>query len=98
MVLLRLPGEVREIFREWLLRHYPDRVRHVMSLVRDTRGGKDYNSAWGERMTGEGAYATLMQQRMAQGQGALRARQEVPGAADRPVHAAAVDDGQMSLF
>jgi DNA repair photolyase len=55
MVLLRLPGEVREIFREWLLRYYPDRVRHVMSLVRDTRGGKDYNSAWGERMVGEGA-------------------------------------------
>lgn len=65
MVLLRLPGEVREIFREWLLRHYPDRVKHVLSLVRETRGGKDYNSAWGERMTGEGAYATLMQQRFA---------------------------------
>jgi DNA repair photolyase len=38
MVLLRLPGEVREIFREWLLRYYPERVKQVMSLVRDTRG------------------------------------------------------------
>ncbi|MHB1109944.1 MAG: PA0069 family radical SAM protein, partial [Devosia sp.] len=54
MVLLRLPGEVREIFREWLLRHFPDRVRHVLSLVRDTRDGKDYDSKWGKRMTGEG--------------------------------------------
>jgi DNA repair photolyase len=38
MILLRLPGEVRDVFREWLLRHFPDRVRHVLSLVRDTRG------------------------------------------------------------
>ena len=63
MVLLRLPGEVREIFREWLLRHFPDRVRHVLSLVRDTRGGKDYDARWGVRMTGEGPYAVLLRQR-----------------------------------
>jgi DNA repair photolyase len=63
MVLLRLPGEVRDVFREWLLRHYPDRVRHVLSLVRDTRDGKDYDSTWGKRMTGEGPYAVLLRQR-----------------------------------
>lgn len=63
MVLLRLPSEVRDVFREWLLRHYPDRVRHVLSLVRDTRDGKDYDAAWGKRMTGEGPYAVLLQQR-----------------------------------
>ena len=63
LVLLRLPGEVREIFREWLLRHYPDRLRHVLGLVRDTRNGKDYDSTWGTRMTGEGPYAVLLQQR-----------------------------------
>ncbi len=63
MVLLRLPGEVRDLFREWLLRHYPDRVRHVLSLVRDTRAGKDYDATWGKRMTGEGPYAVLLQQR-----------------------------------
>jgi DNA repair photolyase len=63
MILLRLPGEVRDVFREWLLRHFPDRVRHVLSLVRDTRGGKDYDSRWGVRMTGEGPYATLLRQR-----------------------------------
>ena len=63
MILLRLPGEVRDVFREWLLRHFPDRVRHVLSLVRDTRGGKDYDARWGVRMTGEGPYATLLRQR-----------------------------------
>lgn len=64
MILLRLPGEVREIFREWLLRYYPDRVRHVMGLVRDTRDGKDYDATFGKRMTGEGPYAVLLQQRL----------------------------------
>lgn len=63
MILLRLPGEVRDVFREWLLRHFPDRVRHVLALVRDTRGGKDYDSRWGTRMTGEGPYAILLRQR-----------------------------------
>lgn len=63
MVLVRLNSEVRDVFREWLLRHFPDRVRHVLSLVRDTRDGKDYDSTWGKRFTGEGPYAVLLQQR-----------------------------------
>ncbi len=56
-VLLRLPLEVSPIFKDWLLRHYPDRFRHVMSLVRSMRGGKDYDSEWGKRMRGTGPYA-----------------------------------------
>jgi DNA repair photolyase len=56
-VLLRLPLEVAPIFKDWLLRHYPDRYRHVMSLVRSMRGGKDYDSEWGKRMKGSGPYA-----------------------------------------
>ncbi len=63
MILLRLPGEVRDVFREWLLRHFPDRVRHVLSLIRDTRGGSDNDPRFGTRMTGEGPYATLLRQR-----------------------------------
>jgi len=98
LVLLRLPGEVREIFREWLLMHYPDRVKHVMSLVRDTRGGKDYNSAWGERQTGEGAYATLMQQRMARAKERYGLdKKSVPLRVDLFMPPQ-VDDAQMSLF
>jgi DNA repair photolyase len=56
-VMLRLPLEVAPIFKDWLLRHYPDRFRHVMSLVRSMRDGKDYDSEWGKRMSGSGPYA-----------------------------------------
>lgn len=56
-VLLRLPLEVSPLFRDWLLRNYPDRYRHVMSLVRSMRGGKDYDAEFGKRMKGSGPYA-----------------------------------------
>jgi DNA repair photolyase len=63
-VLLRLPLEVRDIFREWLLANYPDRFRHVMSLIRQMRGGKDYDANWNARMTGSGPYAWLIGRRV----------------------------------
>ncbi len=56
-VLLRLPLEVSPLFRDWLLRAYPDRYRHVMSLVRSMRGGKDYDADFSKRMKGSGPYA-----------------------------------------
>ena len=56
-VLLRLPLEVRDVFVEFLEREYPDRAKHVMSVIRSMRGGKDYDSEWGKRMRGEGPYA-----------------------------------------
>lgn len=56
-VLLRLPLEVSPLFRDWLLRNYPDRYRHVMSLIRSMRGGKDYDAEFGKRMKGAGPYA-----------------------------------------
>lgn len=62
-VLLRLPLEVRDIVQEWLLTHHPDKLRHVMSLVRATRGGKDYDSQWGQRMVGSGPYAWMIGRR-----------------------------------
>ncbi|HKA73342.1 MAG TPA: PA0069 family radical SAM protein, partial [Xanthobacteraceae bacterium] len=46
-VLLRLPLEVRDLFREWLMANFPDKYRHVFSLIREMRGGKDYDSTWG---------------------------------------------------
>ena len=58
-VMLRLPLEVEDVFGEWLLAHFPDRYRHVMSLVRSMRGGKAYDSTWGKRMTGTGPYAWM---------------------------------------
>ena len=63
-VLLRLPREVAPVFKEWLLRHYPERYRHVMGLVRSMRGGKDYDSDWGKRMSGTGPYAWQIARRM----------------------------------
>ena len=62
-VLLRLPLEVRDLFREWLLENYPDRYRHVFKLIRDTRGGKDYDSTFGKRMTGSGPIAWMIGRR-----------------------------------
>lgn len=62
-VLLRLPHEVKQIWREWLELHYPDRASHVMSLIQQMRGGKDYDSTFGLRMKGQGPFAQLIQQR-----------------------------------
>jgi DNA repair photolyase len=62
-VLLRLPLEVRDIFREWLLDHAPGKLRHVMSLIQSTRGGKDYDSRWDQRQTGTGPYAWMVGRR-----------------------------------
>ncbi|MBT9368887.1 PA0069 family radical SAM protein [Rhizobium sp. CSW-27] len=62
-VLLRLPLEVSPLFRDWLLRNYPDRYRHVMSLVRSMRGGKDYDAEFGKRMKGAGPYAWQISRR-----------------------------------
>ncbi len=55
--LLRLPHEVAGLFKDWVLRHYPDKYTHVMSLIRSMRDGKDYDSQWGTRMKGVGPYA-----------------------------------------
>ena len=62
-VLLRLPLEVRDLFREWVMEHFPDRHRHVFKLIRDMRGGKDYDAKWGERMVGSGPIAWMIGRR-----------------------------------
>ncbi|MDB5522734.1 MAG: family radical protein [Rhizobium sp.] len=62
-VMLRLPLEVSPLFRDWLLRNYPDRYRHVMSLIRSMRGGKDYDAEFGKRMKGDGPYAWQLSRR-----------------------------------
>jgi DNA repair photolyase len=64
-VLLRLPLEIKELFTEWLEAHYPGRKDHVLNLLRQARGGKLYDSAWGRRLKGCGAYAELLEKRFA---------------------------------
>lgn len=62
-VLLRLPLEIRDLFREWLADKRPDAADHVMSLIRQMRGGKDYDANWGTRGRGTGPYAKLIASR-----------------------------------
>jgi len=64
-VMLRLPYELKDIWREWLQLHVPARAAHVMSLVRQMRGGKDYDSRFGTRQRGEGPFADLVAMRFA---------------------------------
>jgi DNA repair photolyase len=98
MILLRLPGEVREVFREWLLRHFPDRVRHVLALVRDTRGGRDNDPRFGSRMSGEGPYATLLRQRFDKARQRYGLDARLPGLRSDLFVAPRLEDRQMSLF
>ena len=62
-VLIRLPFEVKDLFRDWLTEHFPDRAAHVMALIRDTRGGRDYDAKFGDRMRGTGPVAELLRAR-----------------------------------
>jgi DNA repair photolyase len=59
-VVLRLPLEIKDLFRDWLERYFPDRAVRVMNIVRDMRGGRDYDPEWGKRQKGEGPYAKLI--------------------------------------
>ncbi len=98
VILLRLPGEVRDIFREWLLRHFPNKVSHVMGLVRDTRGGKDYDAEFGKRMTGEGPYAVLLRQRLDLARERHGLGKSMPPLRTDLFQPPRLDDGQLSLF
>jgi DNA repair photolyase len=62
-IVLRLPREVASLFRDWLSAHYPDRAARVMGRVRELHGGKDYDPNFGTRMTGQGEWAAMIQQR-----------------------------------
>jgi len=62
-VIMRLPNELKELFKEWLAAHYPERAGHVISIVRQMRGGRDNDPRFGSRMTGTGAFAELIEKR-----------------------------------
>lgn len=63
-VVLRLPLEIKDLFREWLEAHVPDRARRVLKLMREMRGGKEYDARWFERQRGTGPLAKLIADRM----------------------------------
>ena len=79
-IMLRLPLEVAPLFRDWLDAHYPLRADHVMSVLRQLRGGRDYDARFGERMRGNGPVRRIDRE-------ALRAGVQAPGIEPRP-HAA----------
>jgi DNA repair photolyase len=64
-VLLRLPHELRQMFEDWLATHFPDRAKHVLSLIRETRGGALSEPRFHHRMAGQGVYADLLLRRFA---------------------------------
>jgi len=62
-VLLRLPLEIKDLFKEWLEANRPDAAKHVISLIRQMRGGKDYDAEWTNRQRGTGPYAQMLAHR-----------------------------------
>ena len=102
-VLLRLPHELRALFEAWLQEHFPDRARHVLSLIRQTRAGNLNDSRFGHRFTGNGAYADLLMHRFGRAirqygldearEGLDTSRFTIPDVQER-----AVNSVQMSLF
>lgn len=64
-IMLRLPREVSDLWKEWLAEHYPDRAEKVMARLREMHGGRDYDPRWGQRMRGEGEYAAMIGRRFA---------------------------------
>ena len=62
-LVLRLPCEVKDLFKDWLERHYPLKATHVMARVRDLRGGRENDPNFGSRMSGNGGYAELLAHR-----------------------------------
>jgi DNA repair photolyase len=62
-VLLRLPHELKDLMRDWLIEHYPDKLRHVFSLLQEAHGGKDYDAKWRTRQTGVGPFAWMIGRR-----------------------------------
>ncbi|MCX7380181.1 MAG: PA0069 family radical SAM protein [Alphaproteobacteria bacterium] len=64
-ILLRLPHELKQIFEDWLNQHFPDRARHVLELIRETRAGGLNSAKYGERFSGTGVYADMLSRRFA---------------------------------
>ncbi|HET7363698.1 MAG TPA: PA0069 family radical SAM protein [Burkholderiales bacterium] len=102
-VIMRLPNELKDLFKEWLAAHYPERADHVMSIIHQLRGGRDNDPRFGTRMTGTGMYAELIAKRFdiacrkyrLNDHGAGRRRAELDCSLFKPP---AASPGQLALF
>ncbi len=98
-VIMRLPNELKDLFKEWLAAHYPDRAAHVISIVHQMRGGRDNDPRFGTRMTGTGNFAELVDKRFSIACRRLGLNRQTWGELDcgrfRPP---AANPGQLGLF
>ena len=97
--LLRLPWEVKDIFKDWLERNYPLKAKHIMSRVHEMRGGRDNDPSFGSRLVGTGLLAELLEKRFdiackRLGFNSERRRD----ALDKTLFAVPQDKSQLSLF
>lgn len=106
-ILLRLPNEVRPLFKEWLAAHYPQRAGHVISIVRQSRGGRENDPNFGTRMTGSGNFVDLIAKRfdlacrrlgLNSEDNHMASRQGLDGSLFRPPSSNEDPAGQMALF
>jgi DNA repair photolyase len=102
-VVMRLPNELKDLFKEWLAEHYPERAEHVISIVHQMRGGRDNDPRFGTRMSGTGNFAELIARRFEiacrkyhlNEHGAGRRRQALDCSLFKPP---AINPGQLTLF
>lgn len=97
-ILVRLPFEVKTLFAEWLEQHFPQRAKHVMSIIRQMRGGKDNDPNFGSRMRGEGEFANLLKRRFDIASQRLGLNQERRALDNSQFKAPTAATGQLSLF
>jgi DNA repair photolyase len=97
-VLLRLPHDLKDLMRDWLVEHYPDKLKHVFSLLQEARGGKDYNSEWSTRQSGVGPYAWMIGRRFETACERLGMNKRNLSLRKDLFQAPAKETGQLSLF
>ena len=97
-VILRLPNELRPLFHEWLQTHYPQRAEHVVSIIRQVRGGRDNDPRFGSRMTGSGNFAELIEKRFDIACRRLRLNERTRADLDCTLFRPPALGGQMKLF
>jgi len=97
-VLLRLPHDLKDLMRDWLVEHYPDKLKHVFSLLQEARGGKDYDSEWSSRQSGIGPYAWMIGRRFETACERLGLNKRNLSLRKDLFQAPAKETGQLSLF
>ncbi|WP_455207346.1 PA0069 family radical SAM protein [Kaarinaea lacus] len=97
-VLLRLPHELKQLFREWLTTHVPDKAQHVMNRIQDCREGQDYVAEFGSRMRGSGPFAELIRQRFKLACKRYGYGDEEPLSVEKFRKVNDVTEGQLALF